>query len=94
MSNDARQHTAAVARNRDPILEVLRRHLPRSGVVLAAEQASTSISSLTRRVLNSSFNRAIRIPRRATALMRGSRFQGAAIFGQRSLWMPLLTCGR
>lgn len=34
MLTDARRHAAAVARNREPILAVLRRRLPRSGLVL------------------------------------------------------------
>ena len=34
MSHDARQHAPAAARNRDPILAVLREELPESGLVL------------------------------------------------------------
>lgn len=40
MTNDARRIAPSVARNRDPILEVLRRHLPARGLVLEIASGS------------------------------------------------------
>ena len=40
MSEDARRYAPAVARNRDPILQVLRRHLPSCGLVLEVASGS------------------------------------------------------
>lgn len=40
MTNDARRTAPAAARNRDPILEVLRRHLPQRGLVLEIASGS------------------------------------------------------
>jgi hypothetical protein len=40
MTEDARRQAPAVARNRDPILQVLRRHLPAQGLVLELASGS------------------------------------------------------
>src|SRR5262245_65683829 len=40
MNNDARQYAPSAARNRDPIWEVLRSHLPAHGLVLEVASGS------------------------------------------------------
>ena len=50
MSEDARRFAPAVARNRDPILAVLRDHLPARGLLLEIASGSGLLSSANRRM--------------------------------------------